>query len=353
MPEQETLKDVEEPDEDAFGDENEEEETHKDLFQDEESEEPEQLSSYEKMQRRLKETIADLEAENMAVKEWAMRGEISSKARPMNSLLEEDLDVDIAVKPVPVITEETTKTLTDLITQRITDKAFDDVERKAPVKDSVYDPNRRWELDDEKNKKSLAEIYEDEYQKKALNKEVKSAISIALEKEHEEITGLFTSLVQDLDALSNWHYTPKPATLELQVIPNASVPAISLEEIIPANMSSAKLALPREVYDGKVAKSQGELEAVEKKRLRVRAKRKLAGERKERDKAKKVRNGGETQQQISKGHAIKKLMGQKNVTLVVDAKDRKAMGKGRATTIEKGGKIEREKKVFHSEMLKL
>ncbi|KAJ3354457.1 u3 small nucleolar ribonucleoprotein MPP10 [Kappamyces sp. JEL0680] len=346
---------VDKEDEDGQSDEQAGEEKTTDLFGDDSAEQqPNRLSSFEKEQLKMQENIKKLESENMAEKEWVMRGEVSSKSRPVNSLLEQDLDVDIAAKPVPVITEETTKTLADLIIQRIKDQAFDDVVRKAPPKDTVYDPNRRWELDDEKSKKSLAEIYEEEYQKKAMSAEVKSAKTIALEKEHEEISHLVTLLVQDLDALSNWHYTPKPATLELSIVPSASVPAISLEEVIPAHVSSAKLANPKEVYDGKVAKAQTELDSAEKSRLRVKAKRKASSERKEREKAKKLRSApGEMQHEITKSTAIKKLMGQKNVTLVVDSKNKKQLGSGMASTVEKGGKIGKEKKLLRPEMLKL
>lgn len=46
-------------------------------------------------------------------------GEATSRTRPLNSLLEEDLDFDRAARVVPVVTEETTKTLEDLIKGRI------------------------------------------------------------------------------------------------------------------------------------------------------------------------------------------------------------------------------------------
>jgi U3 small nucleolar RNA-associated protein MPP10 len=328
------------------------------LFDDDEEEgskqEVNELSTFEKNQLKIQKQIAELEAENMAEKEWTMKGEVNSKVRPMNSLLEEDLDVDIAVKPVPIITEETTKTLTDMIIQRIKDKAFDDVERKAPPKDSVYDPNRRWELEDEKSKKSLAEVYEEEYQKKMKKDEFKSEKALAVEKEHNEIDQIFKSICQDLDALSNWHYTPEAATMELQVVPNASVPAIAMEEIIPAHVSDAKVAAPKEVYDGKVQKSQAELDSAEKKRLRRKAKRKAASEKDAREKAKKLRGQqSETQGQITKKTALKKLMAQNNVTLVVDGRNKKELSKGSAKTIESGGKIGKEKQTFRPEKLKL
>jgi U3 small nucleolar RNA-associated protein MPP10 len=48
-------------------------------------------------------------------------GEVKSRARPENSLLEESLDFEHVGKNVPVVTEETVKTLEDMIKARILD----------------------------------------------------------------------------------------------------------------------------------------------------------------------------------------------------------------------------------------
>jgi U3 small nucleolar RNA-associated protein MPP10 len=322
----------------------------KSLFDDEENEIPngESLSKFEREQLRMQKEIERLEAENMAEKEWTMKGEVSSKGRPKNSLLEEDLDVDVAAKPVPVITEETTKTLEELIIQRIKDSAFDDVVRKAPIKNSLYDPNRRFELNDEKSKKSLAEIYEEEYQK--TQQTIKSEKDKALEKQHQEIQELFEELQDQLEALSNFHYQPKARSLELAVIPSTTTSAITLEEVIPAHVSNAQLAAPKEVYNGQVGKSQEELESNEKTKLRQKAKRKIRAEKKRREQAKdktKVSEG-----QITKNMAMKKLLGQKNVTLVVDPR-KKADKKGAAKTVGFGEKVSDKQNNVRPEMLKL
>ena len=48
-------------------------------------------------------------------------GEASSRARPENSLLEQDLDFEHAGKVVPTVTEESVASLEELIKRRILD----------------------------------------------------------------------------------------------------------------------------------------------------------------------------------------------------------------------------------------
>ena len=117
-------------------------------------------SSFEQRQERLRAKIKEMEEEALAPKPWQLAGETKAELRPENALLEEDLVFDHTTRHAPVITEETTRTLEDIIRQRIKDQAFDDVERKVKP---VYDPTeykKKLVLDQEKSKFSLAEIYE-------------------------------------------------------------------------------------------------------------------------------------------------------------------------------------------------
>jgi len=287
----------------------------------EEENEGEELSTFEKSQMKMQKTIEKLEEEAIADKHWALKGEISSKARPLNSLLEEDLEVEHASKPVPVITEEVTQTLEDMIRQRILDNLFDDVERKIDINTlkPKYDPNKQFELFEEQKKQSLSEVYENEYLRQTAG-EHQSEKELELEKRHQEIDELFKKLCQNLDALSNWHYAPKPAKMEMTVVSN--VPTIQMEEVLPIHESENTLLAPEEAYEKPKTdvKGETEIDSSEKKRQRARRRKIKKVERKQREKEQKLRAkllpNSISQKHANKKQALETLTGNKNVTII-------------------------------------
>jgi hypothetical protein len=82
------------------------------------------MSTFEKRQKALADQIAQYEQEAVGPKDWTLLGEASSRARPENSLLEEDLDFEHVRKATPVITEEVVKSLEELIKKRILDVSY-------------------------------------------------------------------------------------------------------------------------------------------------------------------------------------------------------------------------------------
>jgi hypothetical protein len=96
-----------------------------DLFaDDDEAEEQaveERLSTHEKRQRALQDQIAAFEQENVGKKEWTLLGEVKSRDRPQNSMLEEDLEFEQTGKVVPIVTEEKVVGLEEMIKRRILD----------------------------------------------------------------------------------------------------------------------------------------------------------------------------------------------------------------------------------------
>ncbi|KAI9331678.1 U3 small nucleolar ribonucleoprotein complex, subunit Mpp10 [Zopfochytrium polystomum] len=304
------------------------------------------LSRFEKAQLKMQEEIKKLETEALSEKAWTLKGEVSAKARPMNSLLEEYLDVEHANRPVPVITEETTLTLEELIKSRIRDSLFNDVERKIDTrKKKEFDPNRRPLIDETKSSKSLAEEYESEYLRQTTGgAKAKTAKDLALQKSHDEVEGLLKELYHDLDALSNWHFKPQISIPELEVKAKPNVPALTMEEVIPAVVSDATQAAPQDVYAGKVAKSQSEMEKADKKRERLRQKRVHKKQRLEKAKEQKSKEeaGIVVSKREGKEKAMATLRKQRNVTIIDDASGRLAdtvNGKKKKKGQKSGAKI--------------
>ncbi|XP_077449157.1 U3 small nucleolar ribonucleoprotein MPP10 [Stigmatopora argus] len=199
-------------------------------------------SSYEKNQEKMSQKIEEFEKASLSTKSWQLSGEVTAQSRPENSMLEEDLEYEQASRKAPAITEETTLQLEDIIKQRIKDQAFDDVVRKEKPKEEVFEYKKRLTLDHEKSKKSLAEIYEQEYIKQAEQKTEEEE-----NPAHVEIQKLMDALFLKLDALSNFHFTPKPAVPEVKVVSN--LPSITIEEVTPATATDATLLAPEEIKE--------------------------------------------------------------------------------------------------------
>jgi U3 small nucleolar RNA-associated protein MPP10 len=143
------------------------------------------------------------------------------------------------------------------------------------------------ELQDSASKKSLAEVYEDEFRDardREQGKEVINELDKDLVNKHEEIEALFEDLASRLDALSNARFTPKavrplpsflsflffflkrrltvppffltsplPSTAAPHLQPKATIttvsnlPSISLESALPTTNSTSTLMAPEEV----------------------------------------------------------------------------------------------------------
>nr|GMC60194.1 U3 small nucleolar ribonucleoprotein protein MPP10-like isoform X2 [Ipomoea batatas] len=230
------------------------------------------LSTHEQELLKLRSTIEEMEKANIEPKAWTMQGEVTAAKRPKNSALEVDLDFEHNVRPAPVITEEVTLSLEELIRKRILEEQFDDVQKPPSLPSRA--PREIKEVDDNKSKKGLAEVYEEEYvQKTGL---VSTAMTFS-DEQKKEATMLFKKLCLKLDALSHFHFTPKPVIEDMSI--QASVPALAMEEIAPVATSDAAMLAPEEVFTGKGdIKEETELTQAERKRRRAKKKRKFKAE---------------------------------------------------------------------------
>ncbi|POW16427.1 hypothetical protein PSHT_06760 [Puccinia striiformis] len=240
---------------DGFSDQTDDSDDDDDLQS--EDKDPKDLSKHAKKMKTLSKQIAILESENVAKKEWMMKGEAASKDRPQNSLLEQDLEFEHVQKLVPAVTEEKTMNLEALIKARILEGNYDDVIRKRAIDPKAFLPSRLLELQDTQSTKSLTSIYEDEYNKTKdqstdEGKKVTNIKDEKLIKEHNELKLMFESLSGKLDGLSNSHFTPNQPNPTIKTINNLA--SISIESSLPTSTGSGTLLAPEEIYNVKSTK---------------------------------------------------------------------------------------------------
>ena len=249
---------------------------HHDIFSDEEDDEDAEeevldpgdpqsrRSTHERRQAALLSEIRKLEAQNVAKRSWTLSGEARATERPVNSLLEEDLDFERTGKPVPVITTEVSEDIEALIRRRILNHEFDEVLRRRPDELLTGTLGRRGALppvDDAKSKKGLAELYEEEYQK-AADPSYVDPRDAKLRKEHREIELAWKDVAAKLDALCSWHYRPRPVEVSVQV--RSDAPAVSMEDARPSGVGGVGVGeagqlAPQEIYRSSLGKEKDEV----------------------------------------------------------------------------------------------
>ncbi|KAK3195474.1 hypothetical protein Dsin_026784 [Dipteronia sinensis] len=243
----------------------------------------ENLSTHEKQLRKLQSEIEKMEKANMDQKAWTMQGEVTAAQRPKNSALEVDLDFQHNVRPAPVITEEFTTSLEEMIKKRILEGQFDDAQKIFTLPSKA--PRELNELDENKSKKGLADVYEEEFVQKT---NPAAAPLLFSDEQKKEASMLFKKLCLKLDALSHFHFTPKPVIEDMSIQMN--VPALAMEEIAPIAVSDAAMLAPEEVFSGKGdVKEETELTQADRKRRRANKKRRFKAKAAERS-AKRARD---------------------------------------------------------------
>ncbi|OWB61680.1 hypothetical protein B5S29_g2580 [[Candida] boidinii] len=254
------------------------------------------LSTFELQQLKIKKEIEKLENEQISEKKWTMKGEVSAKNRKNDSLLIEELQFDRTAKPVPVITQEITESIVDIIRRRIKNEQFDELSKRIISELNNFKNSKKIEVSEEKSKKSLSELYEDEYNSNELNDN--TVINEELQKQHDEISELYIQLNHKLDSLCSSHFIPKPKEKLIDIKVQAST--ILMEDSQPLTLSNSETLAPQEIYKTKskidkneiqlksgIIISKDELDRSEKQRLRRSKKRKIHNRLKENSEKKK------------------------------------------------------------------
>lgn len=182
---------------------------------------------------------------------------------------------------MPIITQETTESIEEIIKRRIVNQEFDEVQKRIISELNNFKASKKVQVSEEKSTKSLAELYEDEYANKDPNEEVNAELKAA----HDEINQLFKDVTYQLDSLYSSHFVPKPKEKLLDVRIETST--IAMEDAQPLTMAASNSLAPQEIYKtgtkvGKnevvlksgVVMAKSELERDDKQRLHRAKKRK-------------------------------------------------------------------------------
>lgn len=272
---------------------------HGDSLQDKIQEKTAFQLEQEKVRKRIKECEAGL----LAPLSWHLTGEVSASKRPVNSLVQKETDFESTAKPELLVDTNLTERTESIIKMAIINKAWHDVERKVKTQDEQITYKREAMLEQTQSKKSLAEVYEEEFMKKQYKKEEKE------DPKHVEIKKLMDSLFPELYAL--FSHIPKPPVPEMKVVSN--MPAVTVEEVAPTTLTDAALLAPEEVK-----KKSGEIKAAtemtDTDRKRSRRKKKLLQKLKYKEQEKKGPKSGRLEKK-EKLKVLKKLKQNKNTKI--------------------------------------
>lgn len=228
------------------------------------------LSSHEMRSQKLQQQTLRLEEDMMAEKPWKMMGEARGTSREVDSLLDSTPEFEVNFKPAPILTPQHALDIESMIKKRIVDEDWDDVvPRELPdIGLRKRGGGDAPDVSQEKSKLGLGELYEREYLKKTTGYD-KDATEKQTEEDaaKEEMKRLFANLCSQLDALSNYHFAPRPVADEADVQNREDVPAIAMEEVLPLHVSRSRGIAPEEVHAaGKgrksVLKGESELDQV-------------------------------------------------------------------------------------------
>ncbi len=143
--------------------------------------------------------IKEIEKQMLNKKKWNMKGEVTSKERPIDSLLSNPMDFEISLKNPPIPNQEYTNLLENIIKNRIKDNLFDDPNFKELIHLNKKNTGNDFEINFNKSNKGLGEIYEDEY---TGNKDTEGKKE-EIKKECDEMCD---ELYNILDRLSNSYF---------------------------------------------------------------------------------------------------------------------------------------------------
>ncbi|KAK6589522.1 Mpp10 family of U3 processosome [Cryptosporidium xiaoi] len=236
-------------------------------------------------QEKVNYVIDKLEEDIIKQKEWYNLGESSTLNRSKNSLLDLHLEIprfsnsdnyetdkydtlqDINKEHPTENKSDINKYIEGIVKQRIVDEIFDEVSKIEPI--TVETMQDTPEIQVEKSKLSLSEIYSKKYEEQVIGNKFNDDII----KERRALAEQFSLIMNKLDSLSNQYFTSGiPAVLNIE---RPDIPTLKVEDTIPVIVSDNTRIAPQELKKQGKFVSDSELTHLEKKASRERNKRKL------------------------------------------------------------------------------
>ena len=221
-------------------------------------------------------------------KDWSTKGEVLGKERPKDSLLTKSMDFEVGLKAPPIPDREFTDKLESIIKQRILDDLFDD-----PIKKDIINLNEQKkaenDLDFEKSKKGLGEIYEDKY----LGNEKTETKIDEIKKDCDILCNKLFDIFKQMTNGTATPYDIQGKKEELNNINITNIPAIQIEDIgnfISDNTSKIKSG--KEMFNIKKTrnKNKEEMTPEELRNLHNRKKRNIKSRIHKKENKKKLEN---------------------------------------------------------------
>lgn len=230
-------------------------------------------SYYENSKSELN-TISNLEERLIGEKDWTMKGEITGKYRPVNSLLENNLDFKVTKRPPPIPSVEWSNKIENLIRIRVSNDLYDDP-KMSTMKEEKKSNNLNDQLIFEKSNKGLAELYEEDWYKENQNESLKEVKS----QEKQEIEGMIEELFDMFGKLTSNQFVGERVKTEMNLVKD--VESIEVKDV-SKNVISDKYI--RSDFDKKIEEynpiktektTNTEMEAEENKKRHRQMKRKV------------------------------------------------------------------------------
>ncbi|EER12429.1 U3 small nucleolar ribonucleoprotein mpp10, putative [Perkinsus marinus ATCC 50983] len=220
-----------------------------------------ETSALKKRIEEMENEIEEMEREQLDEKHWTMTGEATGSSRPLNSLLEQHIDLPFSKLAARRAEkqwedgEEEEDELTQgtagafkldvdaIIKQRVADELYDDVIKRSEeevlrLKGSQEGDDSVETLNFQKSRLGLADVYAKQYEAEMLGQQTDAELQ--QDADRVELRRLFAKLMHKLDTLTNQNFTPRPvldSTLS-KAAKDGDAPAIRMEEAVPITVAA-------------------------------------------------------------------------------------------------------------------